>query len=76
MGPGRPSVPVNHSTGLDYAHGSMGMGPGAGGGAASGNLFDTSEGDGIWDTAKKWAKVAGEKASEAEREVWRRINNG
>ncbi|KAI9679751.1 MAG: hypothetical protein M1817_004765 [Caeruleum heppii] len=30
--------------------------------------------EGFWDTARKWVKVAGEKASEAEEEVWRRIN--
>ena len=32
--------------------------------------FDSS----VWDTAKKWAQQAGEKISEAEAEVWRKIN--
>ena len=44
-------------------------------GASSGGIFNAEDGDSIWDTARKWAKVAGEKASEAEKEVWRRINN-
>jgi len=30
--------------------------------------------EGVWSTAKKWAQTAGEKISEAETEVWRRIN--
>lgn len=28
----------------------------------------------VWNTAKKWAQTAGEKVSEAEAEVWKRIN--
>ena len=39
--------------------------------------LDTSENVGDMDllnTAKKWAQQAGEKISEAEAEVWRRIN--
>ena len=32
------------------------------------------EDDGVWDSAKKWAQVAGDKLSAAETEVWRRIN--
>jgi len=36
--------------------------------------FAEEEGGSIWDTAKKWAKIAGEKASEVETDVWRRIN--
>ncbi|KAI9816486.1 MAG: hypothetical protein M1827_001618 [Pycnora praestabilis] len=35
---------------------------------------DDDEGETLWDTAKKWAKAAGEKASEVEGEVWKRIN--
>ena len=31
-------------------------------------------GSGIWDTAKQWALAAGQKASQAEEEMWRRIN--
>ena len=38
-----------------------------------GSLGDTGE-EGMWDTAKKWVQSAGEKISEAEAEVWRRIN--
>ncbi len=30
--------------------------------------------DGVWDTAKKFIQTAGNKLSEAESEVWRRIN--
>jgi hypothetical protein len=33
-----------------------------------------SEGGGIWDTAKQWALAAGQKASQAEEEIWRMIN--
>ncbi|KAI9753688.1 MAG: hypothetical protein M4579_005040 [Chaenotheca gracillima] len=62
----------------DYAGGAS-SGAGVGGGplhSAGGGLADTGEGEGegIWDTAKKWAKTAGEKVSEAEQEVWKRIN--
>ncbi|KAI9833729.1 MAG: hypothetical protein M1838_005560, partial [Thelocarpon superellum] len=60
------SPPVNQSGGLGYG--------GASHGGKTGNVFDVGAGEGVWDTAKKWAKVAGEKASEAEKEVWRRIN--
>ncbi len=38
-------------------------------GSAAG--FDS---DGVWSTARKWAQQAGEKISEAEAEVWRKIN--
>ncbi len=51
--------------GLGYGHG------------RKGSVFDSGadEGEGgIWDTAKKWAVMAGEKASEVEGEVWKRIN--
>ncbi|KAI9717782.1 MAG: hypothetical protein M1812_004511 [Candelaria pacifica] len=52
--------------GLGYGHG------------RKGSVLDTGTEDngegGIWDTAKKWAVMAGEKASEVEGEVWRRIN--
>lgn len=30
----------------------------------------------MWDTAKSWAKSAGEKASQVESDIWRRINKG
>jgi hypothetical protein len=30
--------------------------------------------DSVWNVAKKWAQTAGEKFSEAEAEVWRKIN--
>lgn len=39
--------------------------------------YGSSEGTGeldYWETAKKWASSAGEKLSEGEKEVWRRIN--
>ncbi|RDW71344.1 hypothetical protein BP6252_07907 [Coleophoma cylindrospora] len=44
-----------------------------------GGLSNPDEGSGldaasIFNTAKKWAQVAGEKISEGEKEVWRRIN--
>lgn len=34
----------------------------------------TMESESIWNTAKKWTQQAGEKLSEAEAEVWRKIN--
>lgn len=37
----------------------------------SGNVDDDES---IWNAAKKWAQTAGTKLSEAEQEVWRRIN--
>lgn len=37
----------------------------------SGAGFDS---DGVWNTARKWVQQAGEKISEAEAEVWRKIN--
>lgn len=30
--------------------------------------------EGVWDAAKRWARVAGEKVGEAESEVWKRLN--
>ncbi|KAH0541330.1 hypothetical protein FGG08_004168 [Glutinoglossum americanum] len=30
--------------------------------------------EGVWETAKRWVRTAGEKVGEAESEVWRRIN--
>lgn len=35
---------------------------------------DREEGEGVWGSAMKWAQVAGKKLSDAETEVWRRIN--
>ncbi|KAK5664134.1 hypothetical protein OQA88_349 [Cercophora sp. LCS_1] len=34
----------------------------------------TREEDGVWGSAMKWAQAAGKKLSEAESEVWKRIN--
>lgn len=28
----------------------------------------------VWNTAKKWAQTAGDKISEAETEIWKRVN--
>ncbi|KAI9873608.1 MAG: hypothetical protein M1830_010806 [Pleopsidium flavum] len=53
----------NQSNALGYA----GYRPSNGG-------FAEEEGASYWDTAKKWAKLAGDKASEVESDVWRRIN--
>lgn len=36
--------------------------------------MSSSEEEGMWDTAKKWAGVAGEKLAAAESEVWKRLN--
>ena len=33
-----------------------------------------SEQEGVWNSAMKWAQAAGKKLSDAESEVWRRIN--
>jgi hypothetical protein len=30
--------------------------------------------EGVWNTAKAWASTAGKKLSEAESEVWKRVN--
>jgi hypothetical protein len=30
--------------------------------------------EGVWNTAKAWASTAGEKLSEVESEVWKRVN--
>lgn len=30
--------------------------------------------EGVWNTAKKWAATAGEKLSETEAEIWKRVN--
>jgi hypothetical protein len=35
---------------------------------------DDGVGEGVWDTAKKWAAAAGESLAAAEGEVWKRIN--
>lgn len=32
------------------------------------------DGEGVWDTAKKWAAAAGDSLAAAENEVWKRIN--
>lgn len=47
--------------------------PGVGGltGSEGGSNLDAAS---IFNAAKKWAQVAGEKISEGEKEVWRRIN--
>lgn len=41
---------------------------------ANGSYQDDGEEQGVWNSAVKWAQVAGEKLSAAESEVWRRIN--
>ncbi|KAI9680970.1 MAG: hypothetical protein M1829_001050 [Trizodia sp. TS-e1964] len=33
-----------------------------------------AEGEGVWDTTKKWAKAVANRASEAESQLWRTIN--
>lgn len=33
-----------------------------------------TDGPSVWDTARQWAQKAGEKISEAESEVWKRVN--
>lgn len=38
------------------------------------NGVHDGEGLSLWDTAKSWAKSAGEKASQVESDIWRRIN--
>lgn len=35
---------------------------------------DEQQGEGVWDAAKTSAQTAGERLSEAENELWRRIN--
>lgn len=36
--------------------------------------LDETEGEGVWDQAKKWAAVAGSKIAAVESEAWKRIN--
>lgn len=59
-----------------YGSGIAGGGLGGGENRSEGYGGAGGEEESIWDTAKKWAFVAGEKASQAEKEVWRRINQG
>ncbi|KAI9902500.1 hypothetical protein N3K66_001852 [Trichothecium roseum] len=40
----------------------------------SGNVFSDGDGEGVWDTAKKWASAAGGRLAAAENEVWKKIN--
>jgi len=35
---------------------------------------NAEEDEGVWGSAVKWAQTAGKKLSEAESEVWKRIN--
>ncbi|TLD30762.1 hypothetical protein PspLS_02093 [Pyricularia sp. CBS 133598] len=46
-----------------------------GGGGGLGGTSHDDQGEGVWDSAKKYMAVAGTKLSEAESEVWKRINN-
>ncbi|TVY22828.1 hypothetical protein LHYA1_G008618 [Lachnellula hyalina] len=46
------------------------------GGRESTENFGAMDSGSIWNTAKKWTQQAGEKISEAEAEVWRKINKG
>jgi hypothetical protein len=43
-------------------------------GSSYNNGVHDGEGLSLWDTAKSWAKSAGEKASQVETDIWRRIN--
>jgi hypothetical protein len=45
-----------------------------GGGHEDSEKIGGIDAEGVWNAAKKWAQSAGEKISEAEAEVWRRIN--
>jgi hypothetical protein len=45
--------------------------------SASGDGFEKIGGidsESVWNTAKHWANVAGDKLSQTEAEIWRRIN--
>ncbi|KAI9785180.1 MAG: hypothetical protein M1839_000818 [Geoglossum umbratile] len=45
-----------------------------GGYGGGGGQEATSGGEGVWDTAKSWARVAGEKVEKAESAAWKKIN--
>ena len=47
-----------------------------GGYTTNNNGVHDGEGLSLWDTARSWAKSAGEKASQVESDIWKRINKG
>ncbi|MCJ1365153.1 hypothetical protein MMC16_004273 [Acarospora aff. strigata] len=51
------------------------LGYNGGSGSTNGGVQD-GEGVSFWDTAKKWASTAQEKAIQAESDIWKRINKG
>jgi hypothetical protein len=59
------SEPTSDQRRAQEANGSSGVMAGSEGGL---------DADSVWNVAKKWAQTAGEKISEAEAEVWRKIN--
>jgi hypothetical protein len=59
------SEPTSDQRLAQEANGSSGVMAGSEGGL---------DADSVWNVAKKWAQTAGEKISEAEAEVWRKIN--
>ncbi|ROT38551.1 hypothetical protein SODALDRAFT_333150 [Sodiomyces alkalinus F11] len=42
--------------------------------AEQGSFMDEDD-DGVWDTAKRWARTAGKNLAAAESEVWRKLND-
>lgn len=48
--------------------------PGQFGGQGGGMLGSEGEEEGVWGSAKKWARATGDSIAAAETEVWRRIN--
>ncbi|KAG7290520.1 hypothetical protein NEMBOFW57_000523 [Staphylotrichum longicolle] len=74
-GGGYPGYQQNVSAAGGYAAPSpYESGGGGGGGGGFGRDGDGGEEEGVWGSAVKFAKAAGKRLSEAESEVWKRIN--
>lgn len=73
-GGGYPGYQQNVSAAGGYAAPSPYQSGGGGGGGGFGQDGDGGEEEGVWGTAVKFAKAAGKRLSEAESEVWKRIN--
>lgn len=69
---------TNTTIGVEVGGRASGTGTGTGNYSATGNGTDgdraEGQGEGVWESAIKWAQAAGKKLSDAESEVWRRVN--
>lgn len=71
--PGYVQNPYASAQPYNQRNDSPSMGYSAGSSNSKNGVHD-SEGLSLWDTARSWAKSAGEKASQVEGDIWRRIN--